>query len=230
MPELSRAVDLELLQKELEQTARWVMDGTLFEIPPFSQVEPEHRHLKDFAFSGDGEPTFSPDFPYAVPIVVQVKKSLGSNPCKLVLITNATGLHVDSVRNACDLLVSNGGEIWGKLDAGTPQWYHRINGSSVPYERIIENLNFAACRWGIVVQTMLLRYDGQTMSDAQFDAYCHELEQIVRTGGIIQRVQLYTVARTPVSPLACSLDDTTMKAYQERLSRRTGLKVDVFFA
>ncbi|MDO5565690.1 MAG: radical SAM protein [Planctomycetia bacterium] len=230
MPVVTRAVDMTLLRTELEQTARWVMDGTLFEVSPFSQVEPEHRHLKDFAFSGDGEPTFSPDFPDALEILVQVKKSLGFNPCKLVLITNATGLHVESVYKACDLLVSAGGEIWAKLDAGTPQWYNRINGSSVPYERIVENLDFAAHRWGIVVQTMLLQYDGQTMSEAQFDAYCQRLEQIIRSGGKIQRVQLYTVARTPVSPLACSLDDATMRSFQERLAKRTGLKVDVFFA
>lgn len=229
-PFVSRAVDLELLRTELEQTARWVLDGTLFEIPPFSQVEPEHRHLKDFAFSGDGEPTFSPDFPDAVDILVQVKNSLETNSCKLVLITNATCLQNPSVYKACDSLIAAGGEIWAKLDAGSPQWYRHVNSSSVPYEQILANLDFAARRWGIVVQTMLLSCDGQKISDAEFDAYCQKLNQIVDSGGNILGVQLYTVAREPDNPLVRALDHSTMIEFQRRLASRSGLKVNAFFA
>ena len=68
-----------------------------------------------------------------------------------------------------------------------------------------------------------MRIEGQPPTDAELDAFCDRLTEIVAAGGKIKLVQIYTVARRPAESFVTPLDDAEIDALVERVRRRTGL-------
>ena len=226
----SHQIDLPLLETELGQTAELVSTGDIYKDEWFSHVAAEHRVLRDFAFSGDGEPTLSPHFPDAVKIAAKVRRELGLTPVKLVLITNATRLHDSKVSAALDNLIKNNGEVWAKLDAGSPEYYQFINRSGVPYETVLDNIGYAARQRSVVIQTMLLATDKGPADEKELTLYCDRLNKIQESGGTIHRIQLYTIARPPIEEYAVPLSKQEMDSRAEFISKRTGLKTELYYS
>lgn len=236
LAQVSPLVDLSLLESELRATVETVESGSLFSEPRFAETPAEKRFLKDFAFSGDGEPTLSPQFPEAVEILARVRKEKRLDALKLVLITNATNLRNERTVDGCDLLAKNGGEVWVKLDGGSPEHYRRMNRSSVPFETILDHIAFAARRWPTAIQTMFLAEAGISPSDREVADYCRTIRELLASGergaqaGRVSRIQLYTVARPPVENDVSPLDNATMDALAKRVHEETGVSVEVFYS
>ncbi len=167
----SVGIDLDRLEGEVRQLAGMIVDGSLFADSWFSQTPPDRRALRDIAFSGDGEPTLSPQFSAAVERVANIRRELGLESTKIVLITNATTLHAKSVRKALRTMLDNNGEIWAKLDAGTPEYYEKMARSTVPFEKVLENLTMGAKEFPLVIQTCVVELHGESPSDAEMIAY-----------------------------------------------------------
>lgn len=227
----SPLIDLERMENELRSTARTVSSGALFSECRFVKTPPEQRVLKDFAFSGDGEPTLSPQFVEAVNILSKVRREEKLDGVKLVLITNSTTLQNESTIAGCDILAANNGEIWAKLDAGMDIHYRRVNGSSIPFNKILDNLIFASRRWPLKIQTMLMAEgDHKTPSTGEMDVYCQTIEKLLSSGAAICAIQLYTVARTPYKNRVSPLSDDLMKRLSETIGHRTGLPIETYFS
>jgi hypothetical protein len=109
-----------------------VIRGRLFEDERFCTTPPGLRRLNDIAFSGDGEPTTCPQFRAAVEAAAELRRRRALDDMKLVLITNATRFHDRRVAAALEVLDTNNGEIWAKLDAGTEEYYHEIERTTIP--------------------------------------------------------------------------------------------------
>lgn len=223
-------VDLKKLQIEIRNTVEVVQSGRLFDEERFRDTLPEKRKLHDFAFSGDGEPTLSPQFADAVEIVANLKESLTPESVKLVLITNATNMRAKETIRGCDILKENNGEIWAKLDAGTDDLYQKMNRSAIPFENILDNIVFAASRWPVKIQTMLLRYGQNPPSRNDIDSYIKTVRKIKEKGGKITGLQLYTVARPPAESNVFPLSDEQMDLAAEEIGDKTGLKTTVFYS
>lgn len=223
-------VDLEQLRRELLATVQTAASGSLFEEERFRATRQEFRRLKDFAFSGDGEPTLSPQFPEAVDVLRSVRQQLALPEVKLVLITNASTLRQERTIAGCNALTSENGEIWCKLDGGSEQDYLTMNRSQVPYSTILDNLAFASCHWPVKLQTMLLRLKGQAPDKRWIDNYCATVRHILSAGGTFHSIQLYTVARVPVEGCCAALDDSEMDTYAELIARETSLPTEVFYS
>ena len=112
-------VDLDRLAGELDRMVELVASGRIYEGPQFRGTPRPLRRLNDIALSGDGEPTAYANFDRVVDVCAEVRRRHGLHDVKLVLITNASLLHLPRVRRALATLDANGGEIWAKLDAGT---------------------------------------------------------------------------------------------------------------
>src|SRR5262245_30511370 len=196
-PPLVRDVDVPRLLEELEDMLDLVQSGALFEMERFSGTPPELRRLNDIAFSGDGEPTTCPEFADIVQAVADRKRRRGLENVKLVLITNASMFHRPSVRSALAVLDANQGEIWAKLEAGSESYYHHVDRTTIPLQRILDNITAAAKVRPLVIQALFMRLHGQPPPSAELEAFCDRLEDIVRAGGRISLVQVYTVARVP---------------------------------
>lgn len=194
-PPKRRDIDLDQVEQEMAALLEFCAGGWIWESAPFNGTPAEQRRLNDIAFSGDGEPTTAAEFLPAVERLAQLKWRLGLHDVKLVLITDASRLQAREVVQALDVLAANNGEVWAKLDAGTEAYYQAIARTLVPFERILQNLEITARLRPLTIQTLFLEWQGQGPPAEEVAAYCGRLQQILRMGGRIQAIQLYTVAR-----------------------------------
>src|SRR5690606_35880755 len=134
-------IDLTQLEAELRSQLEDVLHGDFM----LTRVPEGSRRLNDVAFSGNGEPTTSPDFGAAVDVVLRVMGELAIlGSTKIVLITNGSRTDRADVEPALRRLGANSAEIWFKLDAATEQGAQRINSSNAPLSARIERLERVA--------------------------------------------------------------------------------------
>jgi wyosine [tRNA(Phe)-imidazoG37] synthetase (radical SAM superfamily) len=193
----TRFVEFDQLLAELESMLVWVANGEIFTHPQFASVPEPLQRLNDMAFSGDGEPTTYRNFDVIMERAAELKRKLGLDAVKMVLITNATMFHRPAVERGLAILDQNQGEIWAKLDAGTEAYYRLIDRTSIPFQRVLDNLALAAKTRPIVIQSLFMQVDGVGPTTEEITAYIERLKEIVQAGGHISRVQVYTVARPP---------------------------------
>jgi len=222
-------VDLQVIEAELRATLLSWKNGTLFDDPRLASVPKHLRRLNDIAISGDGEPTLCPKFEKVVRLVAQLKQKLCPPAVKLVLITNASRLHVPSVQQGLKVLDASNGEIWAKLDAGTPSHFKILNRSwGVTFSRVAANLIQTAHIRPLVIQTMACAIRGRPPSARNLDGYTRVLNGILEAGGRVRDVHLYTVSRATAEPWVTPLTKWQLKKIAARIHRATGLKVSVF--
>jgi wyosine [tRNA(Phe)-imidazoG37] synthetase (radical SAM superfamily) len=202
---LYREVDLAILENELRALLEDAQSGILFNHPNFKEIPQALKRINDIAFSGDGEPTTCPQFGEVVHLSAEIRTALNLPHVKLVAISNATRFHRPDVQAALAEMHRSNGEIWAKLDAGTADYYDRVERTKISFDRVVANLHLAAQRWPIVIQSLFMRIRGEAPSRTEIDAYCDVLRDIRQKGGLLKAVQVYTVARQPaesfVSPL-----------------------------
>ncbi len=223
-------VDLGVLEQELRSLVSMFNSGELFEDEWFSRTPPEKRRLNDLAFSGDGEPTLSPQFHDAVKIAAKVRRELCPTETKIVLITNATALHVKHTAQTIDFLMENHGEIWAKLDAGSEEYYRKISRSNVPLETILHNIADVSMKNPIWIQTLFLADHEIGPEEREIDRYIGRLNDIREQGGQLLGVQVYTVARNTPDPNITSLPDGRIDRIAEYIRLGTGLPVLAFYS
>ncbi len=244
-----KTVNLERLHRELETMLALVKSQAIWQDPAFAGLEPHWQRLNDIAFSGDGEPTTYRRLDAAVRLAVEARNAAGiagagekshASPVtshlsapfsgvKIVLVTNATCLHWASARRAVEIMDAAGGEVWAKLDAGTPEYYRLIDRTRVPLARVLRNIAEVGHAREIVIQSMFLRWAGAAVSADEYAAYLRRLEDLMAGGCRIKLVQLYTVARRPVEARATALTAGELGDLAEKLSRRLpGLAVEVY--
>jgi wyosine [tRNA(Phe)-imidazoG37] synthetase (radical SAM superfamily) len=224
-----RKVDLPQLAAELDDMVDLVVSGRLFDAARFAATPAEYRRLNDIALSGDGEPTASPVFDDVVELCAEVRRRRRLDQVKLVLITNATLLERERVRRGLAVLDANNGEIWGKLDAGTEDYYQTIDRTKVKLATVLENLLVTARQRPIVIQSLFMRLNDVPPSVEEQSAYCDRLNELVAGGGQINLVQIHTISRRPAEGFASPLDDSEVDAFAELVRERTGLPVAGYY-
>ncbi len=222
-------VDLNQMRDELTAMIRFVKDGGLAKEPKFNELPVFiTRNIKDIAFSGDGEPTMIHNFAECVQIAGGVKRQERLNTTKLVLITDAAGLDKADVKRGLEIMDVNNGEVWGKLDAGTAEYFKIVNRTPVRFERIVSNLRETANIRPIVVQSLFLKVHGEIMPAPELDAYCARLNEITDNGGRIKVVHAYTIARPTPEAYATKLSDDELEELAGVIRARTGLVIQTF--
>jgi wyosine [tRNA(Phe)-imidazoG37] synthetase (radical SAM superfamily) len=217
------------LLRELEVMLELVNTGELFQHEPFRDVPPNLRRLNDIAFSGDGEPTTYRNFDQIVDDCAALKRRFGLDDVKLVLITNASMFHRPAVERGLAILDANQGEVWAKLDAGTEAYYQQIERTTIPFRRILDNIAQAAKLRPLIIQALFMLIDGVGPDAAEQEAFCDRLNAVLATGGRIQLVQIYTVARKPAESTVTPLADQEVDTIVARVRERTGLTTEAFY-
>jgi wyosine [tRNA(Phe)-imidazoG37] synthetase (radical SAM superfamily) len=210
-----RRVDLGVLEQELRDILAKARSGDLLEYPPFSGIPAPLRQVKDIAFSGDGEPTTYPRFKEVVELAVRAKNEAGLGHLKIVIITNGTMFHRPKVRETLAVLDRHNGEIWAKLDAGTEEYYHLVDVTTIPFRQVLDNILEAARHRPIVIQSLFMRVHGVGPDRREISAYCDRLREIVAKGGKLNLVQVYTVARRPAQDYVTPLSNAEVDAIAE---------------
>ncbi|MBI2569149.1 MAG: radical SAM protein [Candidatus Schekmanbacteria bacterium] len=227
VPGRASRVAPERVEAELNELLGLAASGAIWAIPPFDTVAPDLRRVSDTALAGDGEPTSSRYFGAVIDICERLLRRHGLLDTRIVVLTNATLLHRPAVREALERLQRCGGEVWAKLDAGTPEYYALVNRSHVPFQRILRNLLDIAVRQPIVLQSMFMRYGGVPPAPQELDAYCDRIREIRAAGGQISQVQVYSVARVPADPAVSPLEAEVLAEIADRV-RHLGVSAEVF--
>jgi len=222
-------VEIDVLKSELSKTLRSVISGELFEKPKFSGVPKSLQRLNDLALSGDGEPTISKNFERVLQVCADVRQANKLSDVKLVLITNASLLHLDRVQRGLKILYENNGEIWAKLDTGTENYYRAVARSAIPFEQILKNITMAAQTHPLVIQTLFMNLRNQPPSPAEIQAYCDRINEISSAGGKIKLIQIHTVARTPAEDWVSAIPDAKLDRFTNAISQATGIEVETFY-
>jgi wyosine [tRNA(Phe)-imidazoG37] synthetase (radical SAM superfamily) len=232
-PALPSRVGLPLLLDELRAVlAGLVPGGVLWREPEFAALPPEKQRVSDIAFSGDGEPTAFHGFAAVSEQCVAVKERFKPvfADAKVVVITNASALDRAEVRHALEWLDEHNGEVWAKLDAGTPSFFARVNHpAAVSFEKVLGNIWACARARPVVIQSCFMRCDGAGPPPEEVAAYLARLREIVAQGGTIRLVQVYTVARVPASKAVSSLSDADMDALAERVRSEAKLPAEAYY-
>ena len=224
----TRFVEFDQLFGELEAMLTWTASGEIFTHPQFASVPESLQRLNDMAFSGDGEPTTYRNFDVIMERAAELKRKLGLDAVKMVLITNATMFHRPAVERGLAILDQNQGEVWAKLDAGTEEYFRLIDRTSIPFQRVLDNLLRAAQVRPIVIQSLFMRVNGIGPTETEITAYVDRLQVILREGGQLSRVQIYTVARPPAESFVSALGPSEVLAIADRVIAETGLVVEAY--
>jgi hypothetical protein len=154
------------------------------------------RDAGDIAFAGSGEPTWSPAFPEALDLALGHAHRYGGDIPVRVLTSGRT-LDRPSVRNELLQLVrSDSGEVWVKLDAWDEASFRVISGA-----RGYASQEARVARFGqeipFVAQVMLAsRPDGPEV-DSAIEGIAGVLHRLDEGGALIERVLVTTVLRPP---------------------------------
>ncbi|MGN6367953.1 MAG: radical SAM protein [Phycisphaerae bacterium] len=226
-------IDMATLRAELGEMLALASSGEIYRFDPFDRIPEALRRINDIAFSGDGEPTTCPQFGEACRLAAELKTAAGLPEVKLVLITNATMFHRRAVQETLAFLDQHEGEIWAKLDAGTEAYYHLVDRTSVPFARVLENLQWCASTRPTVIQSLFMKVHGEPPPAEEILAYVQRLKEIeaaARSGaGSIKLVQLYTVARHTTEAYATPLSEGELDGIRRRVEQGVpGVGVEVY--
>lgn len=214
-------VNLALLEAEL----KGLLDnpGLSPMIPP--DTPESMRQIRDIAFSGNGEPTSSPQFIEAVEIARRQRDGHGLQ-IPLVLITNGSLMLRPEVQAGIKALAEADGVVWFKVDRLLPESMKQINGISYKPEQIQHRLDIACSLAPVWLQTCWLAWDGEAPGAKDEAAY---LDFVRQNAHQIQGVHLYGLARPssqPEAPHLQALNAQTMNDWADRI-RATGVTVQV---
>jgi wyosine [tRNA(Phe)-imidazoG37] synthetase (radical SAM superfamily) len=192
--------------------------GEIWNVSPFDQTAPSLRRVNDVAFSGDGEPTSFKQFPEACHMTAGLLTEAGLRDVKIVVITNATLFHRPAVQDALGYLDAHNGEIWAKLDAGTEPYYRLVERTSIPLQRVLDNITTAGRHRPIVIQSLFMNVHGQGPDDVEIDAYIQRLRELIAAGTQIKLVQVYTTARGTAEAYVAPLEPARLDAISAKVA------------
>ena len=222
-------VETDRLFGEMEALVDEIRSGEIWTHPQFASVPADRRRFNDIAFSGDGEPTSYKNFDEIIRRTADLKRSRGLDHVKLVLISNASLFHRPVVQRGMSILDENQGEVWAKLDAGTADYFEKVDRTRIPFQQVLDNLLLAAHVRPLVIQSLFMRLDGTPPGESEILEYCERLNTIKRHGGRLKLVQIYTVARRPAEDFVAPLAPEEVDAISETVRQRTGLTVESYY-
>jgi len=200
IPNLTRGapppIELDVLEDELRFFLHEIIHGDYME----KNVAIDDRHLKDIAFSGNGEPTSAEEFPKIILIVKKVLEEFNLlHKIKLRLITNGSLMHQPAVIKSVGMLKEMNGEVWFKVDAATEENIQTINQVNLKRHQILERLKNCATACPTFVQTCVFTIDGKNPSEKDIEAYVQLMNEIKSD---IKGVHIYGLARPSLQPQA----------------------------
>jgi wyosine [tRNA(Phe)-imidazoG37] synthetase (radical SAM superfamily) len=203
IPNLTRGspppIELDVLEDELRFFLHEIIDGDYME----KNVAIEDRHLKDIAFSGNGEPTSAEEFPQVILIVKKILEEFNLlHKIKIRLITNGSLMHKESVLEGIQVLAKMNGEVWFKVDAALEENSKVINQVNIKPQQAIDRLKHCSEICPTFVQTCIFTIDNKEPNNKEIDAYIKLIDSAKKS---IKGVHLYGIARPSMQPEAYRL-------------------------
>jgi wyosine [tRNA(Phe)-imidazoG37] synthetase (radical SAM superfamily) len=227
VPDLKRGgppdTDLSLLDAELRAALADILDKDFLT----TRVGEDMRRLADVAFSGNGEPTASPQFDEAVSTVVRVLQERGlPGEVPIRLITNGSLVHRPAVQRGIGRIGENGGEVWFKVDRASERGVRVVNQIVAKPEQLRKRLVLCASLAPTWVQSCWFGIDEAVVDAEEFQCY---LDFLATVAAHIKGVHLYGIARPSLQPDAARLHRLSAEALEDLADqiREHGITVKV---
>lgn len=212
---------------ELEQALELAHSGEMQNFSNYQNIPAELLQLRHVALSGDGEPTLCPVFLGVVQAVVHIRALQRFPFFKIVLMTNAAGLHLPGVQSGLKLLTPQD-EIWAKLEAGTQDYMDQVNHPDCPLEKILENILIVARQRPVIIQSLFPLLDDEEPPAEEIKQYALRLRDLKAAGAQIPLVQIYSATRPTVHSRCGHLPLKTLADIAQTVRAVSGLKAEVF--
>ena len=72
--------------------------------------------------------------------------------------------HRPHVQRGLEILDQNNGEIWAKLEAGTAEYFQKIDRTTIHFEQILQNITAAAQIRPLVIQALFMIFQASLSS------------------------------------------------------------------
>jgi wyosine [tRNA(Phe)-imidazoG37] synthetase (radical SAM superfamily) len=226
-PLAGRTLDINVMTEELRHALKTVHSGQLRDHPQWAKLSEELLQLRHVALSGDGEPTLCPEFAEAVGAILRTRAQAEAPWFKIVLVTNATGLDARTVDDALQLFRPED-EVWAKLDAGSNEYFQKVNGPQVSLSRVMGNIMMLGRRRPIVIQSLFPMIDGAEPLDDEIARYVARLQELKAAGTMISSVQVYSATRPNGNERCGHLPLRSLSRIARAVRCETGLKAEVF--
>jgi wyosine [tRNA(Phe)-imidazoG37] synthetase (radical SAM superfamily) len=205
VPNLQRGhapqIDLARLHDELHTLLDDVLHGNFMQ----ERVAAGQQRLCDIAFSGNGEPSSSPQFEACMETVIAVKQYFALDELPLRLITNGSYMRKAYVQAALKNMAKHQGEVWIKVDAVAPADVARINGVHMTPQQLLEQLSIAARCCPTWIQSCFFHDSKGRDANARSYDWLAWLRQVKAEKIPIQGVLLYGLARPSMQPEAAEI-------------------------
>ncbi|TJZ65445.1 radical SAM protein [Chitiniphilus eburneus] len=222
VPSLTRGgpppIDLAQLEHELDTMLHDIVEGDFMA----TRVPEAARRLNDVAFSGNGEPTMSPEFPDAV---ARMRGLLARydllGRIKVVVITNGSQMYRERVQQALGVLRDMNGEVWFKLDRAPRDGYSEVNQVQLNRQAVSRHLAAAARNCRTWLQTCMFMREGKLPDDAEIQAYLDFVSEQMANGVKLEGVLLYGLARPSMqieAPLLAAAPGDWMQSVADRIA------------
>ncbi len=226
-PARDRNVNIKLLMKEFHQALQWTQSGDVSHMGCFKGVPQDLLKVKKVLISGDGEPTLCPNFACALEALVHERAQEKLQDYPLVLVTNASNLHLPPVQQGLRWLETQD-EIWAKLDGGTTTWIRAINRTTMTCEHLLANITDAAREHSIIIQSLFPLLNQKEPSAEEINEYIQRLLNMQKEGAPPRAVQVYS-AHQPTRVRECQhLPLQTLCRIARQIRTTTGLETEVF--
>jgi wyosine [tRNA(Phe)-imidazoG37] synthetase (radical SAM superfamily) len=226
-PPREKLLDVDVMAGELRNTLAFIRQGHLRDRPWFQSLPDDLLRLRHVTLSGDGEPTFAPNFLEAVQGVVHVRALEGATFFKLVLITNGTGLDQPQVQQALKFFTKSD-EIWVKLDCGTQAYMNKVNKPKVSLEKILQNILALGRERPLVIQSLFPAVNHEELPQEEIEEYAMRLRELKEGGAQIPLVQIYSATRPTPNSRCGHLPLKTLSRIAHTVRQVSGLKAEVF--
>lgn len=187
-------IDLQQLETELRTLLEDLTRGDFMQ----RRVPEEARKIVDIALSGNGEPTSAREFPDVIDIAAHLRDEFGLD-ARLRVITNGSLMGRSGVQEGLRRLASAEGEVWFKLDAGSPEGVARINNVQVTSGSLVRHLSQCASLCNTWVQTCCFALDGKMPGEDEITAWLGILETV------LQKTATKTSRQDSNSPRLCGV-------------------------
>ncbi len=216
----SPAIDLQQLQKELDEFLSDVIHGDFYDL---YEVEKDLRTIKDIAISGNGESTSAAEFDQVIELIGQsISRFTLQDKIKLVLITNGSLAHKEVVQSGLAKMKSINGEVWFKLDSATDAGLKNINNAGISIDRVKENLKIVNALCPTWLQTCVFKLDGELPSRNECESYLQFLSDLIKEDIKINGVLLYGLARPSMqleAPRLSAVSEVWMNGFAKEITQ-----------
>ena len=171
-----------------------------------ARAREQNISIKDICFSGNGEPSLSPHFCEALEKAFFIRNTAVPE-AELVLITNGTGLLRKNLFEFLALKAQEGLKIWLKIDAGTEEWFGKINRpQSCDFSLLLDCIREFSAIAPFIAQTMICKVEGLPPPQQEEEAWVKLIKDLA-VPGKLRLLQIYGKARpSPQDPLTEAVD------------------------